>query len=297
MFIVVLLVLNLLFGAGRSVTNRKGKDQATIDKEVLLEDEDYDDDDDVLNLTPEEQKERLQKLVERKIDANKDGFVDLQELQAWCVKAFDQFETDDIDEEFEIMDTNKDGSVTWQEFVADMFGNDFSETETDKKTRLLYKKDKKLFTAADTNSDEKLDLTEYMIFRIPRKKPEMRRIVLEDTLENHDLDKDSTISMEEFLKGSHDDDDKDFGETDLDRFRDDFDEDGNGVLTNDEIFRWVDPDNREDAYDEADHLMSECDLNNDEKLSAEEILSNHDLWVESDATDYGKKLLMDHDEF
>jgi len=53
--------------------NELWQDQATLDKEVLLEDEDYDEED-VLNLSPKEQKERLQILVEKKIDANKDGY-------------------------------------------------------------------------------------------------------------------------------------------------------------------------------------------------------------------------------
>ena len=221
----------------------------------------------------------------------------MDELQSWCVKAFDQFEVDDTNEEFQMMDTNKDGAVTWEEFETDMFGDDFSEQETDKKNKLLFKKDKKLFGVADRNNDAKLELTEYIIFRIPRQDAETRRIVLEDALENYDLDKDGSISLEEFLKESNDGDDQDIGETDSDRFRDEFDVDNNGFLTGDEIFRWMDPDNTEDAHDEADHLMGECDSNKDDKLSAQEIINNHDLWVESDATDYGKKLLMNHDEF
>ena len=224
-------------------------------------------------------------------------FVDMQELQAWCIKAFDQFETDDVHEEFNMVDTNKDGVVMWEEFVEDMFGDDFSLTDSDARTVQLFRKDKKLFNAADVNSDGKLNLSEYFSFRIPRMSADTKRVVFEDTMENHDLDKDDAINMDEFLKASRDEDDKDFGEFDSDRFRDEFDEDENGVLTGDEVFRWMDPDNREDAYDEAEHLMSECDADKDERLSASEIINNHDLWVESDATDYGKKLLMDHDEF
>jgi len=223
--------------------------------------------------------------------------VDVQELQAWCVKAFDQFETDDVREEFQMIDSNKDGFVTWDEFVEDMFGEDFSQTDSDTRTIQLFKKDKKLYGVADSSSDGKLDLTEYFVFRIPRTNSETKRIVYEDAMDNHDDDKDGAISIDEFLKANSDEGEKDFGEMDSDRFRDEFDEDGNGVLTGDEVFKWMDPDNREDAYDEADHLMSECDADNDEKLSAEEIVNNHDLWVESDATDYGKKLLMNHDEF
>ena len=70
--LVFLLVLIVPFCAGRSVTHKENKDQSQIDKEILLEDDDYDEDD-VMNLTTEEQKERLKKLVEKRIDVNHDG--------------------------------------------------------------------------------------------------------------------------------------------------------------------------------------------------------------------------------
>ena len=46
--------------------------QTDLDKEVLLDDDDYPDDD-PLDLPEEEQKEKLKSLVEKKIDTNHDG--------------------------------------------------------------------------------------------------------------------------------------------------------------------------------------------------------------------------------
>ena len=75
--ILLLAALAVLFinsCTAKSVVNKaEKKSQADIDKEVLLEDPDDYPDDDVLDLTPEEQKARLHKLVEGKIDENKDG--------------------------------------------------------------------------------------------------------------------------------------------------------------------------------------------------------------------------------
>lgn len=42
------------------------------------------------------------------------------------------------------------------------------------------------------------------------------------------------------------------------------------------------------------HLIDEMDLNSDRKLSEEEILENQDLFLTSEATDYGRQL---HDEY
>lgn len=44
----------------------------------------------------------------------------------------------------------------------------------------------------------------------------------------------------------------------------------------------------------ARHLIDEMDLNSDRKLSEEEILENQDLFLTSEATDYGRQL---HDEY
>ena len=196
------------------------------------------------------------------------------------------------------MDTDKDGHVTWKEFSDDVYGDDFSEDGTAPKTLLQYKKEKKLFAAADVDDDDKLSLSEFLIFRIPRRHSDTKQIVIADALDNYDVNKDGLIDVKEFLmEGDHEPDDEEFINTEKERFNDELDTDSDGFLTGDEILQWIDPDNREDAHDEADHLMSECDANNDNKLSPEEILDNHNIWVESDATDYGRHLLMNHDEF
>lgn len=42
------------------------------------------------------------------------------------------------------------------------------------------------------------------------------------------------------------------------------------------------------------HLIDEMDLNSDRKLSEAEIMENQDLFLTSEATDYGRQL---HDEY
>ncbi|CAK8677242.1 unnamed protein product [Clavelina lepadiformis] len=297
-FMLVLLLWSVTLNVvieGRSVTHKKDGDkkQAVIDKEVLFEDDDYDDDD-VLDLSQDEQKSRLKKLVEKKIDANHDGFVDLPELQSWSLKAFDAFDTDDTKEEFKMTDSNKDGVVTWGEHADDIYGEDFSEENPeDERTLQQYHKDKKLFTAADVDLDGSLSLEEYLTFKLPRRSEKTSAIIVKDVLERLDKDGDGEISLEEFLNENPEEDES---VDSTDRFNDELDHDGNGLLNAEEILHWMEPDNKEDAHDEAEHLMNESDANEDEKLTSSEIVNNHDLWVESDATDYGRQL-MNHDEF
>lgn len=86
------------------------------------------------------------------------------------------------------------------------------------------------------------------------------------------------------------------------------DRDGNGFLEKDELIYWVcskralsssslltitikiHPENSYNAVEEADHLIDMCDENDDAKLTADEIIEETDLWLESVGTEYGQSL-------
>jgi len=61
-------------------------------------------------------------------------------------------------------------------------------------------------------------------------------------------------------------------------------------LNTEEILAWIIPSNEEIATDEVDHLFSGADEDGNEQLTFEEVLNNHDLFVGSEATDYGDHL-------
>ena len=69
-----------------------------------------------------------------------------------------------------------------------------------------------------------------------------------------------------------------------------YDKDGNGFLGKEEIQSWTIPDTEEIAEEEVNHLFSESDADKDGRLSQEEIVAQHDLWVGSSATAYGDHL-------
>jgi len=262
-------------------------EKSHTDKEVLFEDDDYDDD--ILELPLYEQKERLKALIENKIDANADGWVDETELKAWTLKAYDSFEIDDIREEFPLVDDNSDRFVTWEEHLIDQYGHE--ENDVDESSD-QYKLDKKLFAAADVSSDGKLDFQEFVSFKYPRRAAATSDAVIDHKLAALDADGDGKISLQEFLdedKFNKNDD------ADADHFSVDLDENNDGFLDRKEILKWLEPDNMEEADEETEHLMTECDTNKNGFLELDEILNSVAIWVESDATDFGR-FMLDHDE-
>lgn len=67
-------------------------------------------------------------------------------------------------------------------------------------------------------------------------------------------------------------------------------------MDNEEVKDWIIPPDFDHAEAEARHLIYEADSDVDEKLTKEEILEKYDLFVGSQATDFGEALTR-HDEF
>lgn len=81
------------------------------------------------------------------------------------------------------------------------------------------------------------------------------------------------------------------------RFAEEYDKDSDGRLDRSEMKSWLVPNSMETAKEEVEHLFSEADHNKDDKLSYVEIESEYNLFVGSEATNYGEHLEdMDHDE-
>lgn len=68
-------------------------------------------------LSSEESKRRLKKLAETGMDANRDGFVDQNELQSWVLKSFMNLALEEGEESLAEEDLNSDGFVSWDEHL------------------------------------------------------------------------------------------------------------------------------------------------------------------------------------
>jgi Ca2+-binding EF-hand superfamily protein len=86
--------------------------------------------------------------------------------------------------------------------------------------------------------------------------------------------------------GSHD---KEWEIVEKERFKE-YDVNKDNLLNFDEIKPWVLTDNKEEAEDEAEHLIKQADSNGDGRLTEHEIVEAHEEFVGSQATDYGRHL-------
>lgn len=254
----------------------------------MKEAEEYD------NLPPEESKRRLGLLVE-KMDLNSDGFVDRHELKAWILRSFKKLSEEEAEDRFEDLDENNDDKISWQEYVKDVFGMDQEDgtrrnTIEDTEEAKLMDDDKQLFEAADTDKDGFLSMDEHVKFHSPEEHPEMLPLILTQTLRDKDLNRDGRIDFQEFVGDQAKNHDKQWLMAEKDKFDNEFDKDSDGSLNHNEILSWIVPSNEEVAAEEVDHLFVATDEDHDDRLSHAEVIEKYDVFVGSEATDYGDHL-------
>ncbi|XP_032765706.1 reticulocalbin-2 [Rattus rattus] len=280
----------------------QGEHRADYDREALLGVQE--DVDEYVKLGHEEQQRRLQSII-KKIDSDSDGFLTENELSQWIQMSFKHYAMQEAKQQFVEYDKNSDGTVTWDEYNVQMYDRviDFDENtaldDTEEESfRQLHLKDKKRFEKANQDSGPGLNLEEFIAFEHPEEVDYMTEFVIQEALEEHDKNGDGFVSLEEFLGDYRRDptanEDPEWILVEKDRFVNDYDKDSDGRLDPQELLSWVVPNNQGIAQEEALHLIDEMDLNSDKKLSEEEILENQDLFLTSEATDYGRQL---HDDY
>ena len=124
----------------------------------------------------------------------------------------------------------------------------------------------------------------------------MIRPVLERAKTAKDKNNDGKIDFQEYIGDRGKDQSKDWLVGEKERFDADLDKNSDGSLDDAEIIAWVIPDNDEIATDEVNHLFAGADEDVDGLLTLAEILNNHELFVGSEATDYGELLHRIDDE-
>lgn len=269
-----------------------------FDRDVIMNPNGDDDEEwDPWDLEDEELQARLRKLVVR-MDHNRDGYVDSEELTTWTLVSLYNIASQDAHDDFSFVDEDDDGHMTWAETSVETYDvdpADQSELDSDsyREYNKMYNRDRARFDAADIDKDGKLTEGEFLLFKNPLKDENVKAVVIDEALKAVDTDGDGKINLEEFLNDWHvkpTNKDEDFDDLETDRFNDEYDRNSDGYLTGDELLFWLSPDNTEIAIDEAEHLIDMCDEDEDEKLTPDEIVDNHDLWVDSDATEYGAQL-------
>ncbi|XP_039617371.1 calumenin-A isoform X1 [Polypterus senegalus] len=252
-------------------------------------------------LTPEESKERLGMFFD-KIDADKDGFVTDEELKAWIKKAQKKYIFENVDRQWHDFDINNDGVISWEEYRNVTYGTYLDDPDPDDgyNYKQMMSRDERRFKMADKDGDMIATKDEFTAFLHPEEYEYMKDIVVLETMEDIDKNGDGFIDLEEYIGDmySHDGDpqEPEWVKTEREQFVEFRDKNRDGKMDKEETKDWILPSDYDHAEAEAKHLVYESDKDKDGKLTKEEIVDKYDLFVGSQATDFGEALVR-HDEF
>ena len=144
-------------------------------------------------------------------------------------------------------------------------------------------RDYRRWQKADSDGDGKLTKMEFQASLHPEDAEYMRDILVIETLEDMDTDKDGSLSMDEYIgdmyKELPGDGEPDWVTQEKTLFGTERDKDGDGFMSFEEVKQWIIPDDFDHTLGEAKHLIVKSDMNGDSFLSKEEVLDQHDMFV------------------
>lgn len=258
-------------------------------------------------LPPEESRRRLGLIVE-KIDNNKDGIINLEELKDWIRYTQKRYIMEDVGRQWNQQNSDPQNSlISWNDYKKNVYGfmdamdvNEINKDDEGFSYKNMLKRDRRRWSAADSDSDDSLTREEFAAFLHPEETDHMRDIVVLETMEDIDKDQDGKISVHEYIgdmyRAEEDEVEPEWVKSEREQFATYRDRDGDGFMDAEEVKNWILPPDFDHAEAEARHLIYEADSDADNKLTKEEILSKYDLFVGSQATDFGEALAR-HDEF
>ncbi|XP_044727914.1 calumenin-A-like [Chrysoperla carnea] len=258
-------------------------------------------------LSPEESRRRLGIIVD-KIDKDGDKKITHEELKDWIKYSQRKYITDDVKRQWAVHNPENKESIDWESYRKNVYSyademdpEEFEREEGGYSYKKMIKRDRRRWTMADKNGDDLLNKEEFQAFLHPEDTEDMTDIIVLETMDDIDTDGDGKISMDEYVsdmynKGSDDEVEPDWVKSEREHFTAYRDQNNDGYLNADEVREWVSPKDFDHAEAESKHLIYEADENKDEVLTKEEILAKYDLFVGSQATDFGEALAR-HDEF
>lgn len=186
-------------------------------------------------------------------------------------------------------------------FMDDMDPQDLERDNEGFSYKAMLARDRRRWSVADRDGDDNLTRVEFAEFLHPEEAPRMRDIVVSETIDDIDKDKDGKVSVDEYIgdmyrAGEEGDEEPEWVRNERETFGSFRDKDKDGYMNHDEVRDWIIPPDFDHSEAEARHLVYEADTDADGKLSKEEILNKYDLFVGSQATDFGEALTR-HDEF
>ncbi|XP_056143299.1 reticulocalbin-3 isoform X2 [Lampris incognitus] len=254
-------------------------------------------------LTPEESKDRLAKIVDR-IDTNKDGYVSHGELHYWIKHRQRRYIEENVNKHWNEYDKNNDGKISWEEYKNTTYGYYLDEEFDDVDDKATYKamltRDDKRFKAADREGDGVATREEFTAFLHPEEFDHMRDIVVQETVNDIDRNGDGKIDLNEYIGDmftpENGESEPEWVQTEKKHFTEVRDANKDGYLDAGEVAHWILPGEVDHADNEAKHLIHDTDTDKDNRLSLSEILDKADDIKTSTITDFGGMVVDEHDE-
>ncbi|XP_061568883.1 reticulocalbin-3 isoform X1 [Cololabis saira] len=254
-------------------------------------------------LTAEESKDRLGKIVDR-IDIDKDGYITHEELHYWIKHRQRRYIEENVNKHWTEYDKNKDGKISWEEYKNTTYGYYLGEEFEDVDDKAAYKsmlnRDDRRFKAADRDGDGIATREQFTAFMHPEEFDYMKDVIVQETIDDIDKDGDGKINIHEYIGDMFTPEEGEsepaWVATEKKQFTEVRDTNKDGYMDDGEVAHWILPGEVDHADNEARHLIHETDTNKDEKMTKKEILANWNMFVGSQATNYGEDLTKRHDE-
>lgn len=245
------------------------------------------------------------------VDKDGDHLVSRAEITVWIhekIKEHINEARENNQRMFKEVDRDGDGFVTWEEFRQKLKeDNETNKLEVDKELDDIANPEEIIseyyskFRRGDMNLDDKLEETEFLYFEHPEHNPQSIKDLVEDMISNFDKNQDKVLTKEEFVHlppGEVDspqdaEQDNEYIQEREKEFAA-MDENGDGIVTVDELTKYLDPTHEQRAINEGNYLISMADRNRDDHLSEKEMLMNYQLFTGSTMANYAGYL---HDEF
>ncbi|KAM8825279.1 reticulocalbin-3 isoform X1 [Synchiropus splendidus] len=254
-------------------------------------------------LSPEESKDRLAKIVDR-IDTDKDGFVSHPELYSWIKHRQRRYIEENVNKHWKDYDKNGDDKISWDEYKNTTYGfylnEEFDDVEDKARYKSMLRRDERRFKMADRDGDGIATREQFTAFLHPEEFDYMKDVVIQETIEDIDRDGDGKINLSEYIGDmftpEEGESEPDWVLTERKHFSEFRDVNQDGYLDASEVGQWVLPGEVDHADNEAKHLIHDTDTDKDERMTKQEILANWNMFVGSQATNYGEDLTKRHDE-
>ncbi|UJR28512.1 hypothetical protein I4U23_009750 [Adineta vaga] len=239
----------------------------------------------------EDQEEKL-RIIAMNIDTDQNGKISREEMRNYIEERVKGQHLNEANDFISTLDPNKTEKVAFQSYIRDNYGDlNVDELETMDKsdlrareTRRNYLSDKAKWTHLDEDGDQYLTYEQFQKFLRPENYEDLRKLEINSIIKEYDDDNDGKISNDEYLKMTE----AESGTAES--LGEELDTNKDGFGDYEEFARYYLPTLSSTVEEETDHLMKECDADQNGYCTPDEIVKAYTSFAVSQITDFGADL-------